>query len=189
MIRIKTLQEFTIDDQRSLGTNGYVSYGKYIVSKKEGGQTTTITLRLARLEKPYVKLWPDLNADFARYSKIIPLGHSLGAYYSDRLVGVLIAEPRLWNNSLWIDNIAVSDSCRRKGVGSLLIKSIEDLAKEKGYRIIALETQNTNLPATSFYKKNGFELDGVDLSFYTNSDLVDGEVALFMKKKLANASK
>lgn len=30
----------------------------------------------------------------------------------------------------------------------------------------------------------GFELDGIDLSPYTNRDAVDGEVALFMKRKL-----
>ncbi|MNF18709.1 hypothetical protein D3C80_2229620 [compost metagenome] len=34
-----------------------------------------------------------------------------------------------------------------------------------------------------FYKQCGFELDGIDLSFYTNNDMSDGEVAFFMKKR------
>jgi hypothetical protein len=30
----------------------------------------------------------------------------------------------------------------------------------------------------------GFELDGVDMSYYTNRDVESGEVAVFMKRKL-----
>jgi hypothetical protein len=30
----------------------------------------------------------------------------------------------------------------------------------------------------------GFTLDGIDLSLYTNEDWPDGEIALFMKRKL-----
>jgi ribosomal protein S18 acetylase RimI-like enzyme len=188
MITIKTLEEFTIDDQRSFGTNGYVSGGRYVAVKKESTRMTSITLKLAKFEKPFTKVWSHIDADFERYGRILPLGNSLGAYDGEKLVGVLIAEPRSWNNTLWIENIAVSESYRRKGIGSLLMKSIEKIARERGNRVIALETQNTNLPAITFYRKNGFEIDGVDLSYYTNTDLVDGEVALFMKKKLAKTS-
>ncbi|MDE2700419.1 MAG: hypothetical protein OXI23_16220 [Gemmatimonadota bacterium] len=39
------------------------------------------------------------------------------------------------------------------------------------------------MPAIDFYRGVGFEVEGVDLSYYTNSD-VDGEVAVFMKRKL-----
>jgi ribosomal protein S18 acetylase RimI-like enzyme len=185
MVTIRALKRFTIDDQKNLGENGYTSNGKYIVKKSESDERTTITLELVRLEKPYVKVWPHVEADFVRYRHILPLGHSFGAYDEGRLVGVLIAEPRTWNNTLLIDNIAVSDACRRKGVGTLLVKRIEALAMQKRYRIIALETQSTNLLAIEFYRKNGFEIDAVDLSYYTNTDSENGEVAIFMKKKLA----
>jgi ribosomal protein S18 acetylase RimI-like enzyme len=64
------------------------------------------------------------------------------------------------------------------------MKSLEDLAKAAGFRAIGLETQNTNVPAIKFYKKCGFELEGIDMSYYTNHDLESGEIALFMRKKL-----
>jgi ribosomal protein S18 acetylase RimI-like enzyme len=46
------------------------------------------------------------------------------------------------------------------------------------------ETQNTNVPAITFYRRVGYEIDGVDLSYYTNRDMTDFEVAIFMKRKL-----
>jgi ribosomal protein S18 acetylase RimI-like enzyme len=184
MVSIKVLERFTIDDQRNLGKNGYTSMGKYVVTKKESIGSTTIALELVELEIPYVKTWPHVEADFERYLQILPLKHSFGAYDYERLVGVLIAEPSAWNNTLLIDNIAVSETYRKRGIGSRLMKRVELLAIQKGYRVIALETQNTNLPAIDFYRKNGFEIDGVDLSYYTNADLAEGEVAIFMKKKL-----
>jgi ribosomal protein S18 acetylase RimI-like enzyme len=49
--------------------------------------------------------------------------------------------------------------------------------------VMVCET-NTNVPAISFYRQVGFSMDGVDLSYYTNRDLTDGEVAIFMKRKL-----
>jgi hypothetical protein len=30
----------------------------------------------------------------------------------------------------------------------------------------------------------GFEIDALDLSYYTNQDVEEGEVAIFMKRKL-----
>jgi ribosomal protein S18 acetylase RimI-like enzyme len=47
-----------------------------------------------------------------------------------------------------------------------------------------VETQNTNLPAIRFYRAVGFEIEAVDLSYYTNHDTLDGEVAIFMKRKV-----
>ena len=46
------------------------------------------------------------------------------------------------------------------------------------------ETQNTNVPAIHFYRSVGFELEGVDLSYYANDDFPDGQIAVFMKKRV-----
>ncbi|MMZ60870.1 Mycothiol acetyltransferase [compost metagenome] len=68
-------------------------------------------------------------------------------------------------------------------IGKALMACTIDLARSEGFRAVDLETQNTNAPAVDFYKQCGFELDGIDVSFYTNNDLNDGEVAFFMKKR------
>ena len=52
-------------------------------------------------------------------------------------------------------------------------------------RRLVLETQTTNAPAIRFYRALGFTLDSVDISLYGDDDLARGEVAVFMKKKVA----
>ena len=65
-----------------------------------------------------------------------------------------------------------------------LMSALTKIAKDNDCRVMVCETQNTNLPAIRFYRAAGFEIDSLDLSYYTNTDPEDFEVALFMKKKL-----
>ena len=53
-----------------------------------------------------------------------------------------------------------------------------------GLRTLVCETRNTNVPAIRFYRKLGLDLEGIDLSYYSNTDYPDGEIAVFMKKRL-----
>jgi ribosomal protein S18 acetylase RimI-like enzyme len=184
MIEIKQLSQFTIDNQIALGRNGYSSYGKYVVNKSEGVEQIIISLRLVTLEKPYEKDYLHHDEDIQRYKEMLPLGFSFGAYEGGVLIGVAIAEPRDWNKTLWLWELHVSDKHRQQGVGRALIEKVCHEAKQKGYRVVGLEAQNTNMPAISFYRKTGFSIEAVDLSLYTNNDIDDGEVAIFMKKKL-----
>jgi streptothricin acetyltransferase len=62
------------------------------------------------------------------------------------------------------------------------MERLEVISRETGLRAIVCETQNTNVPAIDFYRHIGFTLEGIDLSFYTNDDYLNGEVAIFMKK-------
>ena len=62
------------------------------------------------------------------------------------------------------------------------LKDLEKIGKENGCRVMVCETQNTNVPAIRFYRNIGFEVGAVDLSYYTNNDLTEFEVAVFMKR-------
>lgn len=64
--------------------------------------------------------------------------------------------------------------------------ALAGLAHAEGLRTLVFETQNTNMPAIQFYRSVGCEIDAVDLSYYTNRDAMDGEVAIFMKRKLGD---
>ncbi len=79
----------------------------------------------------------------------------------------------------------VAEAYQRRGIGRHLMDALTEKARFAGLRVITLGTQNTNLPAIDFYRAVGFELDGIDLSYYTNHDMTDFEVALFMKRKLS----
>jgi len=183
MIKIRTLKNFNANDLRQLSRN-YISTHKYVVKKTETHERTVITLKLTALDKPYVK-HDDLDDTLLdRYKQVVQQGLSLGAYDGDQLVGIVIAEQESWNRSLWVWEFCVAETHRRRGIGKQLMEALADKAKEAGMRVIVCETQNYNVPAIEFYRKVGFEIEGIDLSYYSNRDMMEGEVAIFMKRKL-----
>jgi ribosomal protein S18 acetylase RimI-like enzyme len=162
---------------------GYQSDKMYAAGKTETEEQVSITLRLA--PRPgFVKRWSDGPADRDRRREVIGHGLSFGAYRDVKLVGVVLVERRAWNNSLHIEDIEVSPEYRGRGIGKQLLEKAAETARAEKARIISLETQNTNYPAIRFYRANGFEIDSIDLSLYTNEDAERGEVAIIMKRKL-----
>lgn len=55
-----------------------------------------------------------------------------------------------------IHRIAISGQHRRMGLASLLIRRLEQLALEKGYRHVRIDTHEKNTPMRSTLVKNGF---------------------------------
>ena len=182
MIEIRKLKHLRREDLHIMA--GYVSTDRYQVSKTETDNEFCFILKRQKLNEPYVKHWSFSEEDFKNYSELVNQGLSLGAYDTDQLVGIAISEKIEWNRSLWIREFGIAESYRRKGVGRQLMEKIVEVAKAEGLRILVCETQNTNVSAIDFYRSVGFEVDGIDLSYYTNRDVED-EVAVFMKRKLA----
>lgn len=183
-MEIRKLIEFTNEEKQLLGSFGYISKHKYAVRKKETSDSTTITMKLIDLDQPYVKQELNGEEDDEHSRKIVELGHSYGLYVDHKLAAAAIAEPQYWNNTLLIWQFQVASEHQGKSYGRQLMAQLVEAAKAGGFRALSLETQNTNVPAILFYKSCGFEIDGLNLSFYTNHDVEDGEVAIFMKKKL-----
>jgi ribosomal protein S18 acetylase RimI-like enzyme len=59
-------------------------------------------------------------------------------------------------SALRIEAIAVSETARGKGVGTLLLERIFDFARALGYQAIVLEVVNTNTAAHKLYERFGF---------------------------------
>jgi ribosomal protein S18 acetylase RimI-like enzyme len=76
----------------------------------------------------------------------------------------------------------VAGAHQRRGVGRQLVDALTEKARAVGLRTIVSGTQNTNIPAIRVYRRVGFHIEGIDLSYYSNDDYPDGEIALFMKK-------
>jgi streptothricin acetyltransferase len=162
---------------------GYESDRMYAAGKTETGEQVSITLRL--VPRPgFVKRWSDGPADRARRADVIGQGLSYGAYVDGKLAGVVLVEKRGWNNTLHIEDIEVLPERQGQGIGRMLLEKAVAAGSAEKVRAVTLETQNTNYPAIQFYRKNGFEIDCIDLSLYTNNDATDGEVAIIMKRKL-----
>ena len=132
-----------------------------------------------------------------------PLGETVEKKCESRLFGEYVEEPRAfaavfdgeqvgwvelgfhkWNNRMRIWEILVKEELRRKGIGTLLMQHAIKFAKEKGARMLVLETQSCNVPAIRFYLKHGFELIGFDVAAYSNEDIARKEVRLEFGLKL-----
>lgn len=183
MIRIRSLTALDRDRFHEL-SGGYASSEKYEVEKRESYRETIIAMRLQRLERPYVKVCEPEPVDDMRYEKIIQEGLSAGAYDDERLIGIAIAEKQAWNRTLWIWEFHIDTGYRGRGIGRQLMEHMASIGRSTGCRVILCETQSTNVPAIQFYRKVGFEVGGIDLSYYTNKDASEFEVAIFMKRYL-----
>ncbi|MBK1810707.1 GNAT family N-acetyltransferase [Clostridium sp. YIM B02505] len=62
-------------------------------------------------------------------------------------------------NCLYVDVLWVKEEYRREGYGSILLKEVEKIAKEKGCKLSHLDT--FDFQAKDFYLKHGYEVFGV----------------------------
>jgi len=70
------------------------------------------------------------------------------------IVGYIVA--RLVAGEVHINNVAVRDSYRRRGIGQFLLSQIVDQAKKEGGSVAFLEVRAGNRPAQALYEKCGF---------------------------------
>ena len=182
MVEIKKIR--TLRHEDLYFADGYVSTAKYQVLKVETADKKSFTLKRQVLKEPYEKHWLASEDDFRSYSEDVNQGLSFASYDGGRVVGMVIAERIDWNKSMWIREFRVAESHRRKGVGRQMMENVAANTKKEGLRILVCETQSTNVPTIDFYRRVGFEVDGIDLSYYTDSDVEAGEVAILMKRKL-----
>ncbi len=178
--RLETMDDSVLQPLES----GYASWEYYRVTKSEFDERTELVLSLTRRESLYQKHWELTSDDKERYEQVVSEGHSFGAYDENELVAVALADVRSWNRTLWIWEFHVKESHKRQGIGRKLMNLLANEARNLGLRTMLAETQSTNLPAIRFYRAVGFEIEGIDLSYYTNQDAPDGEVAIFMKRKV-----
>ena len=57
----------------------------------------------------------------------------------------------------FITSVLVSKNSRGKGIGTQLVKTCEDVCKEKGFKKISLEVHKENYIAISLYRKFGYK--------------------------------
>jgi ribosomal protein S18 acetylase RimI-like enzyme len=91
------------------------------------------------------------------------------------ILGGIISKMYCWN-CLYITVLWVSENFRKEGCGTTLLKEVENIAKEKGCRLVHLDT--FDFQAKDFYIKHGYEVFGI------LEDCPVGHVRYFMKKNL-----
>ncbi|MBQ8780044.1 MAG: GNAT family N-acetyltransferase [Oscillospiraceae bacterium] len=80
-----------------------------------------------------------------------------GLFEEDKLIGVSMGHIRHWytGTEYYIDELCIRTDKQGNGIGTYFLKEIENGIKEIGLKQIFLQTEN-NVPAYSFYQKNGF---------------------------------
>ena len=73
------------------------------------------------------------------------------------ILGVITG--RAYYNEVHIGDLIVASSLRRSGIGSKLVRAVEDNYRGKGYDKITLTTFGFQAP--EFYKKLGYEVEFV----------------------------
>ncbi len=185
MIQYKPLQNVTLADFDAVATE-YHSDSKYVVQYRENQESISFNLHLVKLSRPYRKTWDFTQDTLQHYGQILDQGYSFGAYAGKLLVGFVLGEYHVWNDSLWVWEFHVKEVYRGRKIGKRLMTTVVEKAQAADIRTIVCETQNTNVPAIHVYRRLGFRIEGIDISYYTNDDYPDKEIAVFMKRRLYN---
>ena len=183
MIIIRPLMNFEPERFRIVAS-GYTTTEIFRVTHADSASQTTFSLDLETLPQPGEFRFPYSLEELERYGQIVPGAFCLGAYVEDLLVGIALAEPQEWNQTLWVWEFHVREGWRGRGLGSQLMRHLIGVATAAGLRALICETQHINAPAIDFYRRMGFSLEGLDFSYYTNEDWPAGDVAVFMKYKI-----
>lgn len=184
MIDIRPLDRFNEDRFRPVA-GGYTTSEIYRVAWSESDGQTVFNLTLEPLASPEQFTFPFAAEDLERYTALVPNDLCWGAYDGDNLVGVALGETHAWNSIAWVWEFHVAPAYHRQGIGRRLMAEVAARARAAGLRALVAETQNTNVPAIRFYRSVGYRLEGIDISYYTNDDMLPGRtVALFMKLRL-----
>lgn len=127
--------------------------------------------------KPLEKMWEKCS-ESKLFGEYVEEPRAFGAELDGEQVGWIEVGYERWNNRMRVWEFLVREEFRRKGIGTLLMNHAVKLAKEKGARMLVLETQSCDVPAIGFYLRFGFELIGFDAAAYSNEDIAKKEVRL-----------
>lgn len=189
MVEIRTLKKLSFEQLESFGFNGFKTDKIISVEKSNEGKSIVIKLNELKLENEYIKEWKSDHDSVSFFQNIIDEGFSFGAFKDDVLIGILLSSYHEWNNSLWIENIRISEKAKGEGLGRELIDSLIEFARNENVRILGLEVQSSNYPAIKFYEKCGFEISGVDFNRYPQRENDIYQVALIMNINLGMVSR
>lgn len=181
MIIFKPITNIEKSSIKNMGFNGYKTDRIFVVDKKNDCLDINIEIKEHKLKEEYIKEWKQSKESMKYFKEVISQGYSLGVYKSEELIGFSIMSYYGWNNSMWIENIRVSEKYQGKGIGKELVEELKKLSQKKGARILGLETQSTNYPAIQFYKNCGFDISGVDFARYPQRENDLEQVAILMK--------
>jgi ribosomal protein S18 acetylase RimI-like enzyme len=141
-----------------------------------------MTFREEKIARPYVKNYDENEKPF-RWLNFNTSNWVMFVIQSgERPVGGLTMvcktpEIRMLNGrddlaDVW--DIRVHPDYKRRSIGTKLFTRAIEWSRDKGYKQLCVETQNVNVPACRFYRKQGCVLGGINrYAYYDNAALKD----------------
>ena len=112
------------------------------------------------MSEPWNDDWSDKEQLDLYLSDLIGQNNSLtyGLFENGELIGVSMGHIKHWysGTEYYIEELCIRTDKQGSGTGTYFLKEIEKAIKELGLVRIFLQTEN-NVPAYSFYQKNGFQ--------------------------------
>ena len=116
-------------------------------------------------------LWTELSA-----------GNDYRAVFeAERILGY--AGTAVSGDEVWLNNIAVDPSARRRGIARMLMDDLIGRARAGGAKAVYLEVAVDNVPAQRLYDRYGFYGIGVRRNYYQHT----GTDAAVMRMDLSNS--
>lgn len=117
---------------------------------------------IRRAEEDDPKIGEFINKEFTDYAlkNEVTLGYDEFCFVEEedgKILGAITG--RAYYNEVHIGDLIVSRDCRRSGLGSKLVKAVEEYYSGKCYDIITLTTFGFQAP--EFYKKLGYKIEFV----------------------------
>ena len=117
---------------------------------------------IKRVEEIDDKIGGFINKEFSQYAiqKEVELNYEDFCFVAEDegdIAGVITG--RAYYNEVHIGDLIVGKDLRKSGIGSKLVRAVEDAYKDKGYEKITLTTFGFQAP--EFYKKLGYKLEFV----------------------------
>ena len=117
---------------------------------------------IRRAEEDDPKIGEFINKEFTDYAlkNEVTLGYDEFCFVEEedgKILGTITG--RAYYNEVHIGDLIVSKDCRRSGLGSKLVKAVEEYYSGKCYDLITLTTFGFQAP--EFYKKLGYKIEFV----------------------------
>lgn len=161
----RELAERTI--ARALGREGTTASAEVVWVAQLDGR-----LAGAMAAMPYEEWTPRAHRFLRATLRSIPVWRWPSALRLYRSSGRLAPEPP--RRSLYVDSLATARERRRLGVARTLLEEAERLARESGFKAVALDTWQGNRAARSLYLDAGFE----EVAYTPPTGVVPGGVSL-----------
>lgn len=123
--------------------------------------------------------WKTLGYTIADWNRIFcPLPQGRDSYVAEldgRVAGVALVKQKFLLGD-YLELLGVAEWARQKGIGSLLLKHVEELVFERTKNLFAC-VSDFNQPARDFYKKQGYQEIGPMPNF-----LIPGSAEILLRK-------